>query len=52
MGTCGYGISLWMFNLIAHKWAQWMSKMLSWTQEEKYHIHKQPCIILNKGVSF
>ena len=29
MGTCRYGISLLVFNLIAHELAQQMSEMLS-----------------------
>ena len=45
MGPRRYGISLWVFNLIAHEWAQQTSEMSSWTQEEKFHIYKQPCII-------
>ena len=35
MGTHRYGISLWVFNSIAHELAQQMSEMSSWTQEEK-----------------
>ena len=46
MGTQKYGISLQVFNFKSHKWAQRTSKMLSWTQEEKFRISKQPGIIL------
>ena len=45
MGARRYGISLRVFNSIAHEWAQRTSEMSSWTREEKFHIYKQPCII-------
>ena len=35
-----------VFNSIAQEWAQRTSEMLSETREEKFHINKQPCIIL------
>ena len=46
MGVRRCGISLRVFNSIAYEWAQRTSKMSSWTREEKFHIYKQPCIIL------
>ena len=45
MGARRYGISLQVFNSIAHEWAQQTSEMSSWTREEKFHVYKQPCII-------
>jgi len=45
MGTQRYGISIQMFNMISHV-AQQMSEISTWTQEEKFRIPKQPCIIL------
>ena len=35
MSMCGYGISLQVFNSIAQEWAQWTTKILSWTWKEK-----------------
>ena len=46
MSAPRYGISPRVFNSIAHEWAQRTSEMLSWTREDKFHICKQPCIIL------
>ena len=46
MGARRYGIYLWVFNSIAHEWTQRTSEMSSWTREGKFHIYKQPCIIL------
>ena len=46
MGTRRYGISLWVLNSIAHELAQQMSEISNWTQEEKFHIYKDLCIIL------
>ena len=44
---CGrYGICLAVVHLISHKWAQLTPEILRWTREEKFHIYKQPCIIL------
>ena len=40
-----YRISLRLFNSIA-QWTQWTSEMSIWKREEKFHICKQPCIIL------
>ena len=40
MGARGYGISLRVFNYVAHEWAQRMSEISSWTRGEKFHIHK------------
>ena len=37
MGARRYGISLRVFNSIAHELAQRMSEMSSWTQEENYN---------------
>ena len=33
-----YGISLFLFNSICHKWAQRTSEILSWTRKEKFPI--------------
>ena len=46
MGTRRYGIYLRLFNLISDDWGQPTSEISSWTQEEKFHICKHPCIIL------
>ena len=35
MDTHRYGISLQVFNLIAHEWVQWTSVMSSWRWEDK-----------------
>ena len=45
MSASTYGISLQVFNLISHEWQQWTSKILSWIQNEKFNIDKQPLII-------
>ena len=44
MGVRRYGISLRVFNSIAHAWAQQTGEVSSWTREEKFHFCKQPCI--------
>ena len=41
MGVHWYRIFLWVFNLIAHQ----LDVKLN-TKKEKFHIYKQPCIIL------
>ena len=46
-----YGIFLWVFKSIAHKWMQWMSEMSSWTWEKKFMYtsnHVLFCLSLNK----
>ena len=45
MGAHRYGISLRVFSSIAHEWAQ-RTSLSSWTLEEKFHVYKQPRIIL------
>ena len=35
MDTHRYGISLQVFNLIAHEWVQWTNDMSSWRWEDK-----------------
>ena len=37
-----YGVSLWALNSISYEWAGRKSEISSWTQEEKFHIYKQP----------
>ena len=43
MTVHGYEFYLWVFNSISHEWVQRMSEMLSWSQEDKIHIHKRAC---------
>ena len=45
MGGRRYGISLRVFDSIARERAQRASEMSTLTQEQKFHIYKQPCII-------
>ena len=45
MGARRYGISLRVFDSIARERAQRASEMSTLTQEQKFHIYKQPCII-------
>ena len=45
MGARRYGISLRVFDSIARERAQRASEMSTLTQEQKFHIYKQPCNI-------
>ena len=45
MGARRYGISLRVFDSIARERAQRASEMSTLTQEQKFHIYKQPHII-------
>ena len=46
LGVWLNGISLRVFILISHVYAVLICEISKWTQEEKFHISKQPCIIL------
>ena len=46
MGVRRYEMSLQVPNSISHKYAQQASEIYSWTQEEIFHINKQPYIVL------
>ena len=44
--ACGYEFYRGVFNSISHKWAQRTREILSWTWEDRIHIHKLACNIL------